>query len=314
MSLPGALRVFVVLKQGFVVFCFPPLKMSRVKRNPTRTDDLRLETSNRVLLDTKHKTATFNETFTFPLTMNQHESTEKKARVGVYAVSPSHKVKVLGECTVTLGTFCNESEPRSLALVLQNCLDKKAFIELGIRLCENPKADRGLARDFSVETFDGLRSLEGSPGQRTTFYGGSYSREGSCERVFGTSTLDSVKNGGGLTLRTGNIFDETAVPPMLTTRTGKERNPIKVFQDLPGSGSNNGDATAANSGLKTARVLGSKENLVLAVKKTEVSRMQAAAMGKSAKMSSILIPAAAANNVLMIGFFVGLGRSRLGKK
>ncbi len=49
---------------------------------PIPVDTLKLETSGRVLLDTKSRTAIFNEMFTFPVTLGRCGSDVGEKKVG----------------------------------------------------------------------------------------------------------------------------------------------------------------------------------------------------------------------------------------
>ncbi len=83
--------------------------------------------------------AKFNESFTFSVTLFKAAKPdtfqEKKAKIGVYAISPSNKVKVIGECLIDLAPFAShsESKPVSKLYKLQNCIDKNATIEIETR-------------------------------------------------------------------------------------------------------------------------------------------------------------------------------------
>jgi len=141
-------------------------------------------------------------------------------------MAPStNRVKVAGECVVNLSTFCGDHDTRNLALLLQNCPDKKAFIELGIKLLQaEPQCDiLRSPRDFAVGSLEGMRSQTCSPGVN-----GLSSREGSCERILGT-TLDMTK--GCFTLRTlGNVGLGSAQAEKIGSLD--EPNPIKEFNPI----------------------------------------------------------------------------------
>ncbi len=75
LALPGNLKVFVVLRQG---------SLSQLYR--VIIDNIRLETSGRVVLDRKTRSALFNETFTFSVTLDKPEAgtaPEKKVSLRV---------------------------------------------------------------------------------------------------------------------------------------------------------------------------------------------------------------------------------------
>ena len=59
---------------------------------------------------------------------------EKKAKIGVYAISTSKKIKALGDCIIDLSLFALQNKPVTRNYKLQNCIDRNASIELEFRV------------------------------------------------------------------------------------------------------------------------------------------------------------------------------------
>jgi chromosome segregation ATPase len=112
LALPGSVKVFVMIKRG----------------------DQKVETKSQLKIDKETNVARFNELvhFLVDLPKNKSPSQEKKAKVGVYAISSSNKIKTLGECLIDLAPFAKEPGPTSKTYKLHNCIDKNAMIELEV--------------------------------------------------------------------------------------------------------------------------------------------------------------------------------------
>ncbi len=84
-------------------------------------------------------------------------------------MAPNNRTKVVGECVFNVATFSEGEAARNIALVLQNCPDKNAYIELGIRMAKAPEArlDSGMSCEFSMGSFcSTFRSIDESIGSQ----------------------------------------------------------------------------------------------------------------------------------------------------
>jgi len=115
LSLPASIKVFII------VAC----------------DHKKTESKARLTIDKTNTIANFNETFDLIVNIQKSQNhdgfNEKKAKIGVYALSSLNKVKVLGECMIDLAAFASDSTPILKVYKFQNCIDKNATIELEIK-------------------------------------------------------------------------------------------------------------------------------------------------------------------------------------
>jgi len=113
LALPGSVKVFVMIKRG----------------------DQKVETKSQLKIDKETNVARFNELVHFLVDLSKAESPnkEKKAKLGVYAISSSNKTKALGECLIDLAPFVKEPKPITKTYKLHNCIDKNATIELEVK-------------------------------------------------------------------------------------------------------------------------------------------------------------------------------------
>lgn len=147
LALPGSVKIFVVIKRG----------------------DQRVETKSQLRIDKETNVARFNELVHFLVDLSKTDSPlkEKKAKVGVYAITPSSKTKTLGECLIDLAPFAKELKPTTKTYQLHNCIDKNATIELEVRAIplghkvDNPGPKKGDVDDteWNVSSSMDLRSI-----------------------------------------------------------------------------------------------------------------------------------------------------------
>eukprot|EP00826_Nyctotherus_ovalis_P063100 TRINITY_DN9219_c0_g1_i4.p1 TRINITY_DN9219_c0_g1~~TRINITY_DN9219_c0_g1_i4.p1 ORF type:complete len:411 (-),score=162.72 TRINITY_DN9219_c0_g1_i4:28-1260(-) len=147
LALPGSVKVFVMMKRG----------------------DQKVETKSQLKIDKETNTARFNELIHFAIDFPKSDTTpqEKKAKIGVYAISSTNKPRTLGECLIDLAPFAKESRPVLKVYRLQNCIDKNATIELEVRAVplsgrsENPCPKKGDVdeTEWNVVSSMDLRSI-----------------------------------------------------------------------------------------------------------------------------------------------------------
>ena len=81
----------------------------------------------------------------------------------MYGVAPSNKIKVVGECVVNVAAFSEDPNPQNLDLVLQNCPDKNAYIQLSIKMMQLGEFE-GMEEsiEFSATTLESMatRSID----------------------------------------------------------------------------------------------------------------------------------------------------------
>ena len=140
----------------------------------------KIETKSRLIIDKQNTVAKFNESFTFSVTLQKalkgDTYQEKKAKIGVYAISPSNKVKVIGECLIDLAPFAAvDSKPTTKLYKLQNCIDKNATIEIETKATllekvsekldsgQDQKEDSDDAEDSESTEPGGKKSAESTP-------------------------------------------------------------------------------------------------------------------------------------------------------
>lgn len=146
LALPGSVKVFVMIKRG----------------------DQKVETKSQLKIDKETNTARFNELIHFAVDFPKSDTApqEKKAKIGVYAISSANKPKTLGECLIDLAPFAKEPRPVLKVYRLQNCIDKNATIELEVRAVplggsENPCPRKGDVdeTEWNIASSMDLRSI-----------------------------------------------------------------------------------------------------------------------------------------------------------
>ncbi len=148
-------------------------------------------------------------------------------------MASDNRTKVVGECALNVATFTESESVRSLALVLQNCPDRNAYIELCIRLtpCEEGCAFR------TVDDSSGGQAVQPKPIKNLT-------------HTLRDSSTDHA-------LRTA----KRQAPPMATSRLNQTHlasaePPLRL--DMPtmniGPGTPLGQAEGMAAGYKTQRV------------------------------------------------------------
>ena len=115
LTLPGSIKIFIILSY----------------------DHKKLEGKSHLQIDKMNTVANFNETFELATVLykiqGKEEFREKKAKIGIYAVAQSNKVKVLGECLLSLSTLAIDKSLQTKTYKFQNCIDKNAAIELEVK-------------------------------------------------------------------------------------------------------------------------------------------------------------------------------------